>query len=30
MASTREKIYQAIEGISFKDMGYRRDIGLFK
>ena len=30
MASAREKIYQAIEGISFKDMGYRRDIGLFK
>ncbi|WP_409227633.1 phosphoribosylamine--glycine ligase [Gudongella sp. SC589] len=30
MSHAREKIYQAIEGISFKDMGYRRDIGLFK
>ena len=30
MNVAREKIYRAIEEISFKDMGYRRDIGLFK
>jgi phosphoribosylamine--glycine ligase len=30
MDLARERIYQAIEEISFVDMGYRRDIGLFK
>jgi phosphoribosylamine--glycine ligase len=30
MDLARERIYQAIEEISFRDMGYRRDIGLFK
>jgi|SRR5690554_365227 len=30
MATARKKIYKAIEGISFMDMGYRRDIGLLK
>ena len=28
MEEARKKVYQAIERISFKDMGYRRDIGL--
>ncbi|WP_422486073.1 phosphoribosylamine--glycine ligase [Gudongella sp. DL1XJH-153] len=30
MEDARRKVYDAIEEISFKDMGYRRDIGLFR
>ncbi len=30
MEDARRKIYNSIEEISFKDMGYRRDIGLFR